>query len=259
MPRDLNAERPSKPSQLSESPERQDDAAGTDLGDSVLQGGSQVGLHISERDKLKPYVRALTLADVESCVHLEIDAFPEQFRCSREKFIYRLTKCAELSLGMFSTAHPDSPIAQAATAHYATAADSSSPNDREVLLAHVVATKCDSDVVTDEAMDIPHHGATAGSGGASCAGHREEGRTIALHSLAVLSEFQAKGLGTTILKSYLQRMGPSGIADRVALLCEKELVKFYEEAGFEDKGRSKARFGGGDWNDMVFELAKVKS
>ena len=89
-------------------------------------------------------------------------------------------------------------------------------------------------------------------------GHEEEGRTIALHSLGVLPTYQGRGLGRTILKSYIQRMSAAGIADHISLLCKDELIGFYETAGFENKGQSKAQFGGGGWNDMTQELVEPR-
>lgn len=50
----------------------------------------------------------------------------------------------------------------------------------------------------------------------------------------------------------MQRMETSGIGDRIALLAHDELLKFYENSGFRDRGKSKVQFGGGSWNDMVW-------
>ena len=82
-------------------------------------------------------------------------------------------------------------------------------------------------------------------------GHQEHGRTIALHSLGVLPPYRGRGLAKMIMKSYQQRMETSGIADRIALLAHDHLVKMYKDMGFEDRGKSGAKFGGGGWNDLV--------
>ncbi|KAF4304839.1 hypothetical protein GTA08_BOTSDO14216 [Botryosphaeria dothidea] len=81
--------------------------------------------------------------------------------------------------------------------------------------------------------------------------HQEEGRTIAIHSLAVEPEFQRRGLGKTLLKAYIQRMQNSGVADRISILTYDRLVPFYESVGFENRGSSKVQYGGGGWVDMV--------
>ena len=82
-------------------------------------------------------------------------------------------------------------------------------------------------------------------------GHQDGGRTIAIHSIAILPQFQGSGLGTTICKAYTQRMETAGISDRIALLAHDRLVGFYQKAGYEHKGKSDVRFGGGGWNDMA--------
>lgn len=102
-------------------------------------------------------------------------------------------------------------------------------------------------------MDVPPSWKTDPSSTSSIHGHREDGRTIAIHSLSVLPAFQGRGLGKTIMKSYQQRMETSGIADRIALLAHDHLVGMYEGMGFERKGKSDVRFAGGGWNSLVSE------
>ena len=89
-------------------------------------------------------------------------------------------------------------------------------------------------------------------------GHKEEGRTICIHSLAVLPEFQKRGLGKTLVTAYVQRMEQQGVADRLALIAHEELIPYYEKFGFENRGKSDAQFGGGGWFDMVRELRPEK-
>jgi ribosomal protein S18 acetylase RimI-like enzyme len=49
-------------------------------------------------------------------------------------------------------------------------------------------------------------------------GHMGEGRTIAMHSVAVLPAFQGRGLGRILMMCYMQNMNGSGIADRLVLI-----------------------------------------
>lgn len=53
------------------------------------------------------------------------------------------------------------------------------------------------------------------------------------------------------MKSYQQRMETSGVADRLTLLTHDHLMQMYEGLGFEAKGKSNVRFGGGGWSSMV--------
>ena len=46
-------------------------------------------------------------------------------------------------------------------------------------------------------------------------------------------------------------MEDAKVADRLILLAHGHLVQFYEGLGFDNKGKSKATFGGGGWYDMV--------
>lgn len=72
-----------------------------------------------------------------------------------------------------------------------------------------------------------------------------------IHSLAVSKPYQRIGLGSIILKAYLQRIECSGIADGIALVAHDYVMKFYEKLGFESKGESKCTFGSGGWFDMA--------
>jgi predicted N-acetyltransferase YhbS len=85
-------------------------------------------------------------------------------------------------------------------------------------------------------------------------GHKQDGRTICIHSVAVLPEYQHRGLGSTLMKAYLQRMDGQGVADRVALIAHDHLIPYYEKFGFTNLGESKAQFGGGGWYDMVLKF-----
>ena len=82
-------------------------------------------------------------------------------------------------------------------------------------------------------------------------GHQDVGGTICIHSLAVLPQYQSMGIGSVLLRSYLQRIKDAKIADRLALLAHDEIKKFYGRFGFDDMGPSQATFAGGNWNNMV--------
>ena len=85
-------------------------------------------------------------------------------------------------------------------------------------------------------------------------GHKEEGRTVCIHSLAVLPAFQGRGLGKTLLEAYLQRIESHGVAEHVALIAHEHLIPYYERFGFVNRGESECKFGGGGWFDMVKDL-----
>ena len=154
----------------------------------------------------------------------------------------------------------------------------------------MIATLTTMDAVTDESMDFPktfplhpEYKATEAASAAfnsaeadapavpsisglpsvdqaaSAPGHHPLGRTVAIHSVCVLPPYQHLGLGKILLRSYLQRMEGSGIADRAALLAHDELTEWYVSSlGFAQKGRSAATHGGGNLNDLVCLLSPAQ-
>ncbi|KAL2258509.1 hypothetical protein VTK26DRAFT_8163 [Humicola hyalothermophila] len=261
-----------------------------------------------------PNIRPLTISDLDACIALENAAFTNpEHRASPEKFEYRLTVCPELSLGVFLTVVPppppkDDPSSSSGCHHPAAAlsAIETFPHARpvetdradgavSVLLAHIVATRCRGDVISDADMAVPKgwrlrksrwkgrktgdgEGGGGGDGGEEKekekrkigdgegegkvkdeevkedAGHCEGGRTVGLHSLAVLPRLQRCGIGQMVMRAYLDQMKNSGLVERVALICRDHLVSYYERSGFTHVGESKAQFGGGGWHDMVYDL-----
>ncbi|KAI0971382.1 hypothetical protein F4678DRAFT_461330 [Xylaria arbuscula] len=209
-----------------------------------------------------PLIRPLTISDLESCVALENAAFANPaYRCTRDKFVYRLTACPELCMGVFCTVVPANTQGwEIDTLHTARPVETGRNDGAvSVLLAHIVATRSDDPVVTDDAMGYPQRDNAArarsnDADGSRILGHREFGRTVCIHSLAVHPKLQGVGLGKLIVKAYLQQIKSSALADRVALICQEHLVNYYKRYGFSHNGPSEASLGGGGWNDMVFDL-----
>ncbi|KAI0909313.1 hypothetical protein F4823DRAFT_595055 [Ustulina deusta] len=223
------------------------------------QSGRTQGIQALLPFPFSPLIRPLTISDLESCVALENAAFAKPaFRCSRDKFVYRLTTCAELCMGVFCTVVPSNTkgweIDTLHTAHTVeTGRDDAAVS---VLLAHIVATRTHDEVVTDDSMSYPHDDNTAKSNGDADPriGHQEFGRTVCIHSLAVHPKLQGVGIGKLIVKAYMQQVKNSALADRVALICQEYLINYYRRFGFCHMGPSRATFGGGGWHDMVFDL-----
>ncbi|KAI5366237.1 Putative GNAT domain, acyl-CoA N-acyltransferase [Septoria linicola] len=209
----------------------------------------ELGQSNEKRDPLHPYTQTLSLSDIESCVRLEDAAFPPQERASREKFQYRLKHCGQLSLGIFTS----DENSDATTASTALPAYSGAPERKSILLGHIVSTMTTNPTVTDNDMAIPsteHPDAKLG--------HKPEGRTVCIHSLAVLPEYQGRSLGSTLMKAYLQRLKTQSVADHAALIAHDHLIPYYERFGFRNRGPSKAQFGGGGWYDMVVDLEALE-
>jgi len=225
--------------------------------------------------RLHPYVRPLTVSDLESCCALENAAFVnEEERASWEKFQYRLTKCGELCLGIFCTVdkEKESDIKHKyATFDTAKLVETDRRNGAvSVMLGHVVSSKTSSLTCTDDSMNFPSDWQAASLAstkigflkgeseveGAGKIGHEEHGRTIVLHSVAIAPGFQGRGLGGVLMKSYVAQMSGAGVADRLVLLAHAEKVEWYEKLGFVNKGPSAVQFGGGNWIDMEYSLKR---
>ena len=153
------------------------------------------------------------------------------------KFAYRLNKCPELSLGLFTL-----PVLQ-----------KGEPKPRATLVGHVIATRSPATRVTDLSMQMPANWRNERSSveNGKTVGHDEYSGTIAVHSLAVLPEHQGKQVGTTLMKSYIQRIKEASIAERIVLIAHDNMVPYYEGFGFENRGPSQCQYGGGSWFDMV--------
>ncbi|QDS69195.1 hypothetical protein FKW77_000213 [Venturia effusa] len=214
----------------------------------------EAGLH-----QLKPYTLTLSVEnDLEQCKIIENEAFPPHERASHEKFVYRLRNCSGLCYGVFTTVDPnlesDRENMGASTYAVAPKVETSSVR-RRVLLGHIVATLSTNDLIKDEDMDLPSDWQSSSAPASSKVGHKPHGRTLMVHSLAVLPEYQRKGIGTMLMSGFIKRMREARIADRVALLAEDGLVPFYDRLGFDNLGESDATFGGIRWKDMVYDFA----
>ncbi|KXH37793.1 acetyltransferase [Colletotrichum simmondsii] len=251
--------------------------------------------------KWSPLVLPLTESNLESCVALEDAAFPDpSHRATRVKslllapssldippsliyadlasfmgmrvlrvsivggrFMYRLATCSDISTGLFCSVVPaEAEAFPLSTMTVASPVETGRANGAKlVLLGHAVATLGDGPVVSDDDMAYPDNWRDQKSAKSTDVGHKIMGRTLCLHSFAIDPKLQGLGLGKLLMKSYLQQINNSGVADRIALICKgaltnrQWLVSYYQRFGFKRVGPSKASFAGGGWNDMVIELA----
>lgn len=73
-------------------------------------------------------------------------------------------------------------------------------------------------VVTDNDMEYPRNWRDPSA--PKDVGNQLDGRTVCVHSLAVSRKLQGTGLGKLAMASYIQIINESGVADRIALLCQ---------------------------------------
>ncbi|KAI9159101.1 N-acetyltransferase [Paramyrothecium foliicola] len=175
------------------------------------------------------YIRQLSVDDVEKCLVVETAAFPPTEAATRGKIEYRLSVAPELARGLF--------VREA-------------EGDR--LIAHTISTMSVSPTVQDEDMAYPEDWKT--SSATQSVGHKPQGRTITLHSLAVDPAHQKSGFGRRLMKAYIEEMQRSGKADRIAILTYDRLVPYYEKLGFTHYGKSKSEYAGVAWHDLPWHL-----
>ncbi|KAI4700852.1 hypothetical protein J4E81_003816 [Alternaria sp. BMP 2799] len=259
MPRDLLADKKT----LDGMPELSREPETVASPESVEQQSSLVphrSSNIAQEGRLKqmgvrPYASLLNIDDLDDCDWLEHAAFDPVEAASREKLEYRLRTCGELCSGLFSSAYPTTsgPLGETIKLHSFPSIDSADADRKRVIIGHIISTKANSPLVTDDAMDYPKDWKTNYQLTPNV-GHNEDGQTVCLHSLCVHPNFARKGLGSILLQSYVQRIKDSGVGSRIALICRDRYIPFYEKAGFKKIGPSKCQYGGGNWVDMVLDF-----
>lgn len=203
---------------------------------------------------LNSFLRPLSVADVNSCVVVE-SAFPEHERCSEEKvamfdsssilentnksqFRYRLSQTPELSIGLFIN-----------------------EEGNERLIGHVIGNRLSGGRVTEGSILMPENWRTVAHNKAFTAegqviGNDPNGAAIAVHSVAISPEYQGKGVGKALVAAYIQYIKDTNMpAECITLIAHDYLIRFYESAGFESRGKSHCQFAGGGWFDMVSFLS----
>lgn len=86
-------------------------------------------------------------------------------------------------------------------------------------------------------------------------GNDSQGGYVAVHSLAILPEYQRRKLGRSLFSAYIEYVRREiGYAKSIIIIAHDHLLPFYKSLGFEDMGVSECAFGGGGWYDMVSRI-----
>lgn len=205
------------------------------------------------------YIRPLTVYDVDQCVALEEDGFPPNERCSPDKLKYRLSVCPELCSGLFirnfeiSSKEDQDHDDDDDYYHNSKFVD-------EKLIGQIVATKIFDQRITERSMGIPKfaHKYIVDESilDNDKIGHVELSSNIGIHSLIIHSDYKKLGLGTLILKDYIQKLNQQEIGDKIIIIAHQLLIPFYKRIGFVDQGESDCKYAGETWNDLVLPLVK---
>ncbi|KAJ5454076.1 acyl-CoA N-acyltransferase [Penicillium daleae] len=185
---------------------------------------------------LNAYMRPLSVTDVKSCVEVE-NTFPEQERCSEEKFIYRLTVCPTLSMGLFIK---------------------TPTGGRQI--GHVIGARISSNTITEASMGMPENWQSLPVSepvvvDGQTVGNDPSGGNVAIHSVVTIPEFQGKGIGRDMVKAYVEYIREEARdVKSIVLIAHDYLIRFYEQGGFKNRGTSECRFAGGVWTDLVCDI-----
>ncbi|KAJ4324244.1 hypothetical protein N0V84_003947 [Fusarium piperis] len=208
-----------------------------------------------------PMLSPLTENDIATCVTLENAALSDpRHRSLPEKIEYRIRKSGGVCYGLFNTYRPnDAKDWTITTLQHSRPVESGRyDHAKHVMFVHILATLGTHPVVTDADMAMPENWRDPSACQGSPLGHQSTGRTICLHSFVVCPEVQGVGIGKTAMTSYLQLMNESGMADRVALICQPYAIPFYKCFGFRDIGLSTEALAGQGWHAMVLDLSGPK-
>ena len=83
--------------------------------------------------------------------------------------------------------------------------------------------------------------------------HQPMGEWQTVFGLAVLPEYQHRGIATKLMREFQKIMKARG-KKGIVLTCKDEKVSFYTGLGFSCSGRSASTHGGAKWNDMVLQF-----
>mmetsp|Transcript_13580 Transcript_13580/g.21751 ORF Transcript_13580/g.21751 Transcript_13580/m.21751 type:complete len:173 (+) Transcript_13580:61-579(+) len=157
---------------------------------------------------------------VDAAFAIEEASYPADEAATHEKLQYRQKEAGEYFYGMYLNG-------------------SASP---ENLVGFVCGTLALGEL-TEDSMSI----------------HEKSGETLCIHSVVVHESQRRKGLATSMMTKYVEEVktlksSSSTTANKIALICKENLVKFYSSCGFTLIGPSEVCHGKDPWFDMSMTL-----
>lgn len=84
-------------------------------------------------------------------------------------------------------------------------------------------------------------------------GHDANGKNMVVFALAVLPEFQKRGIAHRLMTQFLEE-ARAHEKENVLLMCKSHLIAYYQKMGFMHVGLSKSTHGGAEWHEMRLAL-----
>ncbi|KAJ2660379.1 hypothetical protein IWW48_002963 [Coemansia sp. RSA 1200] len=167
--------------------------------------------------------RSLESTDEVRAAHpLEVAGYSREEAASLESMLYRFSNAPHLFFGAFDS--------------------------DQGIVGFITSTQSTSPLVTHDSMST----------------HDPKGSTACIHSVCVHPEWQRKGVATKLLKLYPQtvRRYNSTIGEseerakitRLAMMARKDLVPFYQRAGYTNCGQSTVVHGTEEWYDCICDI-----
>jgi ribosomal protein S18 acetylase RimI-like enzyme len=80
--------------------------------------------------------------------------------------------------------------------------------------------------------------------------HVAGGETLCIHSVVIDPERRRRGLGSQMMREYLNYAAELPDLERIALIAKAHLVEFYRDVGFELVGPSRVVHGKDPWFEL---------
>ena len=84
--------------------------------------------------------------------------------------------------------------------------------------------------------------------------HDSDGSLLCIHSVVVEHSRRKQGIGSKMLRSYIDHVKKIPSVNTIELLCKQNLQRFYENAGFTCLGPSPVEHGAEVWLSMRLNL-----
>ena len=170
------------------------------------------------------FYRPATGDDLTVIAEIESNSYPPDEAASPENLRYRVENAGDYFLVGCSAG--------------------SGPGGADEIVSYVCGTLIKGETLTHESMST----------------HDADGDTLCIHSVVTEGGHRRKQIGTKTLKAYMRWITTATPqVERVLLLCKRNLIGFYEGAGWKMVGESDVVHGKDQWYEMEQSAARFRA
>jgi len=170
------------------------------------------------------FYRPATGDDLTVIAEIESNSYPPDEAASPENLRYRVENAGDYFLVGCSAG--------------------SGPGGADEIVSYVCGTLIKGETLTHESMST----------------HDADGDTLCIHSVVTEGGHRRKQIGTKTLKAYMRWITTATPqVERVLLLCKRNLIGFYEGAGWKMVGGSDVVHGKDQWYEMEQSAARFRA